>query len=209
MLVAVRGDPGEVVTVTAAVPRRPPPTAARADDEASSAGSAAAAVATRNCSSSAFENDTDFGGHDLVNFPGFTTAAACCSNCTGTPNCTAWTWAGPHPAAGPPNYCWLKTSAANRGTIIGHTSGVPGGRRPGPPPPAPHDDGYSCAAGVCTQVPGGGAFNNSVCDHQCHVAPPPPPPRPPGPLGTDLALRVLSVLIPQVGTATLKFEPAA
>ena len=212
MLVAVRGDPGEVVTVTAAVPRRPPPTAARADDEASSAVSAAAAVATRNCSSSAFENDTDFGGHDLVNFPGFTTAAACCSNCTGTPNCTAWTWAGPHPAAGPPNYCWLKTSAANRGTIIGHTSGVPGGRRPGPPPPppppAPHD-GYSCAAGVCTQVPGGGAFNNSVCDHQCHVAPPPPPPRPPGPLGTDLALRVLSVLIPQVGTATLKFEPAA
>lgn len=214
MLVAVRGDPGEVVTVTAAVPRRRP--AAHVNDGAG-AGSTAAAVVASNCSST-FENDTDFGGNDLVNFPGFYEATACCANCTGTPNCTSWTWAGPHPSAGPPNYCWLKTSAANRGTIVGHTSGVLGGRRPGPPPspptppsPPPPCNSYSCAAGVCTQVPGGGgAFNNSVCNHQCHVAPPPSPPRPPsGPLGTDLELRVSSVVIPQAGMTILKFEPSA
>ena len=206
MLVTVRGDPGEVVTVTVAVPKRPP--AARAIGGGGVGSVAAGAAAVNNCSSSMFLKDTDFGGHDLMNFPGFTTAAACCANCTGTTDCTAWTWAGPNPAAGPPNYCWLKTSSANRGTIVGHTSGVPGRPGPVPPPtPSPPHDGYSCAAGVCTRVPGGGAFNDSACDHQCHVAPPPPPPRPHGPLGTDLALRVLSVVIPQTGRATLKFAP--
>jgi hypothetical protein len=105
MVVEVRGDPGEVVTVTAAVPKGAP-LLSRFEQTAG------------NCSG--FENDTDFGGNDLVNYDGFVSAAACCANCTGTAGCVAWTWAGPKPAAGPPDYCWLKTSAANKGKLVGH-----------------------------------------------------------------------------------------
>jgi hypothetical protein len=184
MVVELRGDPGEVVTVTAAVPK--------------SRKVVAGGWGATGCSSGAWEHNTNFGGHDLLSYAGVKSASACCANCSSTNGCSAWTWAGASPDAGPPFYCWLKTLAANHSSLGGRISGVLG---PPPPPPSPANQKkrYSCAAGLCTAVPGGGAFNTSTCDGQCKVGPPPQP------RGIGLLLRVMSVVVPSNGSTFVSF----
>jgi hypothetical protein len=202
--VQVKGDPYEVVTVTAAVPQGAHRHQVLRDEDTTHP-ELNGDSDNSSCSSSMWETDTDFGGHDLHAYADVRTAAACCANCSATKGCHAFTWAGAKPAAGPPFFCWLKTSDVGRGTLAGHTSGrlgVPAPPAPPPPPPPPSAPRYSCAAGICTAVPGGGSFNTSNCDRQCKPAPAPPPP---GPLGTDLALRVRTVVLPASGTLSLSF----
>ena len=204
MTVMIWGDPGEAVTVTGAVPRSGRGQEQESEPEPDK--EVPSSLSLPQCAATTFQQTIDFGGHDLISFAHITSAAACCANCSATTGCHAWTWAGSKPAAGPSWYCWLKTADTNRGRIVGHISGALGKPAPPPspspsppapapappPPPPPHSTGYSCAAGLCTVVPGGGAFNNSDCNHQCPSRPPPPP-------GTGLGLRVLTVIVPPSG----------
>ena len=69
------------------------------------------------------------GGHDLVPLKNATVVATpeeCCAICQKTPQCTAWTWNGPHGN----NMCYPKTAC----TKVGHGNGrVSGSILPIPP----------------------------------------------------------------------------
>jgi hypothetical protein len=87
------------------------------------------------CASAVMENNTDFGGNDLICYSHITSLSACCERCAANHNCTAISYGLWEPTG--VMTCFLKTKAQHKAHRQGHQSLVIPGRELPTPPPSP------------------------------------------------------------------------
>ena len=130
-----------------------------------------AAAAQEAPGSCGLQQNVDFPGNDLGKARhNVTSPAACCTLCSATPDCFAFSWLSTLPPF--VNYCSLKTSAGKPTHAQGHISGCPGGCDPPPPSNSsvPGIDGHLQSATVTLRSTAAGASNAFVFSYVLAIA---------------------------------------